>query len=256
MTGEAALSILRERSGSMYDPRVVEMFEAIYRDIVVVEDETPEQIDVMRRITEARADRKPQVEPPIALAASQGAVASSDVLAFVSLARLASGDGGVADVLALSSNLIADIVPGVTGGWYLPDAGRTKLAVFDSFGPSAAVVRGMQVGVGQRLTGWVAASRQPVVNSDAALDLESVAEQSGLRACTSVPLLTGDTLTGVLTLYSPSAELFDENRGRLLQMIAPHIAGAIQAALRKAASVPEKATGTTGRDLRLVSTRS
>ena len=37
------------------------------------------------------------------------------MLAFVSLARIAAGDGTVADLLALSSTLITGIVPDVTG---------------------------------------------------------------------------------------------------------------------------------------------
>jgi putative nucleotidyltransferase with HDIG domain len=262
MTNDAALAILRERSGSMYDPHVVETFVAVYRDIPILEEDTQEQLDVMRRITESRADRKPAAEQGAA-AAPQASAASSDVLAFVSLARMASGDGGVADVLALSSSLIADLLPNVTGGWYLPDAGRTTLIVADAFGPCARVVRGRSVGVGERLTGWVAASRQPIVNSDAALDLEDAAEHVSppLRACMSVPLLAGDTLAGVLTLYAAGPETFDENRGRLLQMIGPHVAGAILAAVRNAtSSTPdldraERAAAAPARDFRLVATR-
>lgn len=250
LTNEAALAILRERSGTMYDPRVVDAFVAVYRDITLVEDETEEQRDVMRRITASRAERV--VEPDSPPAAQTAA--SSDVLAFVSLARIASGDGGVADILALSSNLISDIMPNVTGAWYLPDAGRTKLAASEPFGPSAASLRGVQIIVGQRLTGWVAASRQAVVNSDAALDLDPVDGGSALRSCMSVPLLAGDTLVGVLTLYSPDSDSFTDDRGRLLQMIAPHIAGAVQSAARNAAAAPEK-SGSHVRDLRLVSTR-
>jgi len=258
MTDEAALAILRERSGTMYDPHVVETFVAVYREISFVEEDTAEQRDVMRRITESRADRKPAAEAPTPAPGIPTAAVSSEVLAFVSLARIASGDGGVADVLALSSNLIADLIPDATGGWYLPDAGRTRLVVADAFGPSAAILRGRQVGVGERLTGWVAASRQPIIKSDAALDLEDVAEQSGQRECMSVPLLTGETLAGVLTLYSANTSSFEESRCRLLQMIAPHVAGAILAALRKATATHEaleRPTGTTGRDIRLVSAR-
>jgi GAF domain-containing protein len=212
----------------------------------------------MRRITESRADKSAAIEPAVASAAP--AVASDHVLAFVSLARIAAGDGGAADVLALSSNLIGDIMPAVSGGWYLPDSGRTRLTVADAFGPSAHVLRGLQIGVGQKLTGWVAASRQPVVNSDAALDLESAAERGNpaLRSCMSVPLLAGDVLVGVLSLYAGADEPFDENRCRLVQMIAPHVAGAILAAQRNASPASDlydRATGTGGRDLRLVSNR-
>jgi GAF domain-containing protein len=79
-----------------------------------------------------------------------------------------------------------------------------------------------------------------------------------LRTCLSVPLLAGEAVTGVLSLYSPSPDVFDQNRGRVIQMIAPHVAAAIQAAGRQASAVKEpqaERAASGGRDLRLVSNR-
>jgi putative nucleotidyltransferase with HDIG domain len=253
MTEEAAFSILRERSGSMYDPHVVDTFIAVFHSIEVGDTSTPiEHRDVLRRITTTRAE--PPAAPEAPAASSAGA--SNDVLAFVSLARIASGEGSVADVLALSSNLVADLLPETTGAWYLVDSGRLSLTVADAFGPAAHLVRGSGIRVGERLTGWVAASRQPVINSDAALDLEALADQVAppLRACMSVPLLMGETLVGVLSLYSATGDLFDEHHGRLMQMIAPHIAGAVHAAAngKDVAPASDKSSAS---GLRLVATR-
>ncbi len=86
MTDEAALDILRERSGRMYDPRVVDTFIAVYR-----------------RHPDAGRDRRGASKccsgSPVAPRARRGAGPVSDarrrgvddVLAFVSLARLARG---------------------------------------------------------------------------------------------------------------------------------------------------------------------
>jgi len=254
MTDEDALQILRDRSGTMYDPHVVDTFIAVYKTIEV-EPDAPEQRDVMRRIVASSA------ETPDVVPAPAPHTAASEVLAFVSLARLASGEGSVADILALSSNLIATVVPSATGAWYLLEGG-TRLNMTAAFGPGARILDGMTMTVGQRLSGWVAASRQPVVNSDAALDLEGLEQRVSppLRSCLSVPLLTGETLVGVLTLYSDNSELFDDTRCRMLEMVAPHIASAVQLAASRPAPgrepVPEKSTGTNGRDLRLVSARN
>lgn len=254
MTDQAAFAILRERRGSMYDPRVVDTFLQVHHDIAIGEADSEQQRDVMRRIASSRGAAAEPVDvppPPAPLPA-----ASNDVLAFVSLARIASGEGSASDVLALSSNLIADIMPDVTGAWYLPDGGRTRLVVAEAFGPARHALSGRTVGVGHRLSGWVAASRQPIVNSDAALDLEEAVDQiePGLRSCMSVPLQMGDAFVGVLSLYSSSADAFDENRCRLIQMIAPHVAGAVQAAARSAVAGAEKAAAG-NRDLRLVARR-
>ncbi|HEX7137818.1 MAG TPA: HD domain-containing phosphohydrolase [Vicinamibacterales bacterium] len=240
MTDQAALNILRERCGTMYDPRVVETFVQIYKRVETQGTDTPAQRDVLRRISESRSDVAVPLELPGCPTAPQTSSTSNDVLAFVSLARLAGGEGGVADVVALSSSLIASVAPDATGAFYLLDAGRTHLRVADGFGPAAHLLQGLTIPVGQRLSGWVAASRQAIANSDAALDLEGLGERAtpSLRKCLSVPLLMGEALVGVLTLYSPD-DAPGEGRDRLVQMIAPHIASALHAASRSEVSPGE-----------------
>ena len=242
MTEEAALAILRERSGRMYDPNVVDTFIKVYRDIPVIgHDDAPEHAEVMQRITQSKHDAPAPARhdaPPPDPAFAATVAASSDLLACVSLARVASGEGSLADVLALSSTLVSDILPAATGAWFIPDAGRDRLVVADAFGPAASTLAGFSVDVGDRLTGWVAASRQPILNSDASLDLGTRQEAivPRLLTCMSVPLMAGEGLVGVLTLYSTEAEGFNEDRGRLIQMIAPHLATAINAANRNASA--------------------
>ena len=151
-------------------------------------------------------------------------------------------------------------MPEATGAWFVPDQARDQLVVADAFGPAATVLAGFSVDVGDRLTGWVAASRQPILNSDASLDLGGRQEghEPRLLTCMSVPLVAGEALVGVLSLYSAEAEGFNDDRGRLIQMIAPHLATAISAAARNAAAkgapiVGEKAQPAA--PLRLVSAR-
>jgi putative nucleotidyltransferase with HDIG domain len=236
MSDAAAIEILRERRGRMYDPDVVDTFIRVYRGIEVTGADAPEHREVMQRITQSHYD------PPAALeSAHEPSPAPASLLAFVSLARVASGEGGVADVLALGSKLLGDVVPGSTGAWYLPDTAHDRLVVADTFGPAAHALRGATVGIGERLTGWVAAHRQPIVNSDAVLDIGARAETASppLKSCMSVPLLIGDAVVGVLSLYAPAADVFGEDCGRLIQMVAPHIAGAIHAAGGAASSAPD-----------------
>ena len=58
--------------------------------------------------------------------------------------------------------------------------------------------------------------------------------------CMSVPIIAGDTLVAVLSLYASSSDTFDEDRGRLVQMVAPQIASAMQAAAsRGVTAAPE-----------------
>jgi putative nucleotidyltransferase with HDIG domain len=248
LSDEAALDILRERSGRMYDPSVVETFIRIQKDIVLEQDDRAAQHQVMRRIADTR-----HVTPTPAVAG-----ASTDtpegLLAFVSLSRLASGNATQADVLSIASHLLADVVPGVSGAWFLPD-GADRLVAVDAFGAAAPLLRGMSIGVGDRLTGWVAATRQVIADSPAALDLGERASltQPPMSRCLSVPLAAGDRLVAVLTLYAAEHATLDAHHGRLLQILAPHVAQALAGA---SDSSWRPATKTGPRDLRLVASAS
>ncbi len=252
MTETAALDILRERRGTMYDPNVVDTFISVYRNISVTNLDAPAHREVMQRVTQGRND--PPAPEPVVEAPST----SRALLAFVSLSRVASGECGAADIFALGSRLLSDIVPTATGAWYVPDPAYDRLVVADAFGPAAHVVRGAAVNTGERLTGWVAAHRQAIVNSDAMLDIGPRADRvsPSLESCMSVPLVAGDSLVAVLSLYAPGSDAFGDDRGRLIQMVAPHIAVAIAAA-GGAASRPDlrsQADGAAG-SLRLVAAR-
>jgi putative nucleotidyltransferase with HDIG domain len=255
MTEEAALQILRERSGRMYDPHVVATFIEVYRSIPITPDQMAAGHEALQQIHRSRHEIDVAREP----VADAGGAASTNLLAFVSLARAAAGEACVADVLALGSSLLADVMPGSTGAWFLPDAAYDRLVVASAFGPAAAALRATSVPVGERLTGWVAARRQPIINSDATLDLGTNvnAVSPPLSRCISVPLLVGDTLVAVLTLYTAAADGFTADHGRLVQIVAPHLASAIDASVRTQTTsrVTAPAENPGPRELRLVASR-
>jgi len=248
MTDQAALDILRDRRGRMYDPIVVDTFIKVYRDIPLVIGESSEQRDVMQRISQSRQDiETPAPEPVPDVPAS----APGTLLAFVRLSRLVTGEATLDDVLALLSTLVSDVMPGATGAWYLPDPSRDRVVAVHAFGPAAHVLRGASASVGAGLTGWVAASRQPIVNSDAALDLGPRADAviPPLRSCMSVPIISGSTMLAILSLYADAPEAFAGDQSRVVQMLVPHVADAIRSA--KDTGTPTAAP----QALRLVSAR-
>jgi putative nucleotidyltransferase with HDIG domain len=260
LTDEAALDILRERRGTMYDPQVVDTFIATYRNVKVDITETPQQREVLSQIRTAPRDvpaspspgKAGSPEPQTSIAGSSGSpAASDDVLAFVSLARLATGDVTQSDILALATNLVRRIVPAATGAWFLKNDAGDRLVAASTFGPAAEAVRGVAIRVGDRLTGWVAVNRQTIVNSDAALDLSERALRASppLVCCLSVPLASGGAVAGVLSLYASERGAFSEDAGRLLEMVAPQIAEALVAVAQRGAA------GRSSADLRLVSSR-
>lgn len=230
LSDEAAKDILRERRGRMYDPTVVDTFIRIQPDVVITDFDMLKRLEVLQHLT--RSLQTPPAHAPAESAAGFPIQAGEDVLAFVSLARLASGTVALSDILALATNLVRNIAPAASGGWYLLGAGGDRLTAADAFGPAADRVRGQSMRVGEKLTGWVAANRQVIVNSDATLDLGRAAAQAPppFTSCLSVPLAAGDMLVGVLTLYTSERDGFTEDHGRVVQMVAPHVAQALHVA--------------------------
>ncbi|HZR22086.1 MAG TPA: HD domain-containing phosphohydrolase [Vicinamibacterales bacterium] len=250
LSNDAAIAILRDRSGVMYDPAIVETFVAIFQSVPIDIETTAEQREVLRRISATKRDGD---VPAVAQTSPFGV--THDLLTFVSLARLSSGDASVLDVLSIASNLVSDILPGVTGAWYLAQESKDRLVVADAFGPASSALTGYSISIGERLTGWVASTGQPIVDSDAALDLglRTDAVTSALRRCMSVPLAVGTSVVGVLTLYATESDVFTGERARLVQVIAPHLAIAINAALTAEHGKP--VLDRQDRNLRLVSAR-
>jgi putative nucleotidyltransferase with HDIG domain len=251
LSNDAAVAILVERRGRMYDPLVVDMFIKIHGDVHVTESADEAEREVLQRISAAKRGVPSEPQEDTDSHASALPV-SEEVLAFVSLARLASGRVSVGDVLALSTNLVKHLVPSATGAWFLRDG--EHLVVVDAFGPGAAALRDLRMGFGERVSGWVASHHQVMVNSDAAIDLREVAGQIDppLVSCLAVPLASGKATVGVLALYSQERDGFDENQGRLLQMIVPHVAQALASASSPAATLEHTPSG---RELRLVASR-
>jgi putative nucleotidyltransferase with HDIG domain len=256
MSNAAAIDILLERRGRMYDPHVVDTFIRIYRDINVGAADTTEHHDVLQRISQAHTETSPPSDRVDVMVSDAAPSVPTSLLAFVSLARVAAGEASAADVVALASRLVGDLAPGVSGAWFVLTAERDRLVAIDAFGPAAHALRGASVAIGERLTGWVAANRQSILGSPANLDLGSRAELADppLLTCTSVPLLAGDALVAVLSLYASQADGSSDDLGRLLQMIAPQLAAAIDAA-STGGPMHDVRPPTDKTPLRLVSTR-
>jgi putative nucleotidyltransferase with HDIG domain len=244
LSNDAALDILRQRSGAMYDPRVVDTFIRIYRHIPL-RAARPEQTEILDQIRSRQVIEAPATDPIVRLA--------GDAPAFASVARLVDGGGTSGDVLAISSALVRSLVPDVSGAWFMVVAPGSRLVVADAFGVAAPVLRGLDLRVGERLSGWVAAHRQAIVNSDPVLDLGDVASTKGalLKSCLSVPLTSGDALVGVLTLYATTSDAFTDDLSRLMQMLGAQVAHALELVQRRSEQPELRAA----RELKLVSTR-
>ena len=109
------------------------------------------------------------------------------------------------------------------------DKAADELEALALVGPTGPVQFRSRTTVGQGLSGWVAASRQTILNSDPRLDFgNSVPElTAGLASAASIPLCIEDQLVGVLTIYSSTPAGYTEQHIKLLHVLAPRLATAL-----------------------------
>jgi putative nucleotidyltransferase with HDIG domain len=243
MSEQDAIDIIVERRGKMYDPSVVDMFLKVYRDIVPRVEERPSLQSAVRRIRRVhQSDATPR---PFArgVDATSPADPSDELLAFVSLSRLASHTATARDVGVMAAGYLRQLAPGATLVLMTSDSVRSVLVTQHAVGPAAERLADLSIDVGHRISGWVAANWRPMVNAEARLDLDERTDD--LRFALSVPLVAENRLLGVLTIYA--AEPFGDLQSRRVEMISPHLAAAL-ASVETPAQKPQ-------RDLRVIARR-
>ena len=229
LSDAAAIAILLERRGSMYDPLIVDTFIRVYEEVAsglqihLVADAALDEIT-------SAAIKTGEV--------SRGAGLDSNLHASLTrpsthaLTDVVSDEQWLEKSAAGFAATIREAIPCDLVVFFTYDDSRDEIVASHSLGEGSLDVRGLRMQLGERLSGWVAANRQAIVNSDAILDLGDVARNAtpALHACLSAPILCEERLAGVLTLYSSETGRFVDEDGRLLALIAEEVGRAMRAA--------------------------
>ncbi len=245
MTDEAALAILHERRGTMYDPLIVDVFSTCYRRIMPVEEAVAhpasKAIGGARQTTSAPTD-VPEVEATLPADGS----AINEVLTISSLARAVSGNASVSDVGALAWMTLRNVVPATAMALFVEDERQDLMTVAFAAGTHAAALRQMKKARGGGIAGWVAVNRRGVLNAEAALDLglDAGSHEAPLRGSVTVPLTHDGRVVGVLSCYSAAMPGFTEDHLRLLELAAASLGSALAAVEHsESAALPLAANG-------------
>jgi putative nucleotidyltransferase with HDIG domain len=233
LTPRAAFDIIRERRGRMYDPALVDAFEEIYTTLE----------------TEGQAEpRRPQPRPaPSGPSTAELPASSITTVAAAFELGLNLAAARDTDVAALVWRYLSRLPRVRSMVVYRLDGTREKLMATCAAGPDREVLRKVEIPLGERLSGWVAATGQSMVNADARLDLTDLAPH--LRSALAVPLRTGE-IVGVVAVYSDEADAFDDMLLHLVQAAAPALATADfqQASLERGPVEPTGAHPRGGRE--------
>ena len=242
----SALQIIRQRRGSMYDPAVVDRFLDVHGRLVGTQVQGVDRTDALTAITEAA---KPSGDTQTQLRLEEIAASSEEMLTLYQIARTVGGPFTFEDAAGIIARHLRRLIPATYCVFFVYDERTDDLYAAHAAGDSTGVFADLRIALGQRLTGWVGANRQTIINSDPVLDLGEAARvmRPPLRSSLSTPLLADNALVGALTLYSTAKDAFNDNHRRIIEAVARQVAGTLLKALRfeeqKRSSLRDDLTG-------------
>jgi putative nucleotidyltransferase with HDIG domain len=217
MTDRDALAILRDRRGGMYDPQVVDAFFALQEQADLTA--RPES----RAAVEAAAPAE-RLEPE----PREARLEEAWLQTLFELGRSTAGCRSMPELGEIVWAHLRPYVPASVFVFYAYEKTSDAIVAVYRAGDEAALVSACPIRLGERLSGWVAATGETVMNSDARLDLdEAVREQSALRSALAVPLVVDGHAAGVLSVYSTAANAFDVAHRRLVEAVRRAVAGCV-----------------------------
>jgi diguanylate cyclase (GGDEF)-like protein len=231
------MRILTERRGNMYDPLIVDTFLRVHEELSVESVVTRPANDIeLINLAGRSVGNIPKPLPPAGL--SDIAASTEEMLVLYDLARGLLGRLELADAADIISKHLRRIVPASTCVIFLYDIEADELVTAHASGDGAPHFMELRIPRGQRLTGWVAANKQSILNSDPVLDLGESARQfrPRLQSCLSTPLMSGARLVGVLSVYSTIAEAFTDDHRRLIEVVARQVSETIRQVTESEAS--------------------
>ena len=232
MTREEALSLLRDSSGSLFDPNVVtaflehlDEFESEIRELgVQLQTFSPKEDYAYRR------DMRVDTGPP---AYERIRSAHREVITLYDIAQTIGKSLDLRDTFAVFSSRLQDIVGYTTCVLYLLKQDTTEIEAVHVAGRNMERLRGKRMTSGLGISGWVVANNHPMHNSDPHLDFDAmrVEIEEAYRTSTVVPMIKDGETIGALALYSAEVAAYQNDHLRLVEAVAKLSADAIANAL-------------------------
>ena len=225
----------------MYDPLVVDAFIELHPTLVATA--LPEADSaLLATITDASSISPKSNQENQSVRLEDIASSAGEAVTLFTLAQAISSQHSVFDIGHVTFSHLRRLVPHAFGLLFVYIEASDELNVAYVSGDSSAVLMGTRVAVGERLTGWVAASRQTIRNSDPVLDLGETAKTLSPRprSCLSTPLIAEGKLAGVLTIYSAHSNFFTEEHERIIEAVARQIAASVRRAAEADVGTPDR----------------
>ncbi len=240
-----AMAKVKEKSGTWFDPHVVEILQGRFIDLERMAQITEDTVGAQGLSKSVRVERGlapaagfERTEP------TNGPADSADFLTSIASARQEaqtmfelSQDLGISlslsETLSVLSMRLRRMIPYDSiavfvnrNGWLLPE-----LVSGENFRTLSA----LKVKVGEGLCGWVAENCKPIVNGNPQVEAGYIVDpgkQTTLQSALVVPLEGLNGVVGVLAMYQANRDAFTPDHLRILLAVASKVALSVENALK------------------------
>jgi signal transduction protein with GAF and PtsI domain len=189
----------------MYDPLVVDTFIGAYDEIAPIAIAAGEQARSL--ITPGTFADEGRIDSTLDKI-REGAATTSQVFEATKALGTATSQSAA---FGIAARHVRQTTPAAVCALFLHDSSTDVVRCVEATGDKSETLFGLEINMGERISGWAASHRQPISNSDPALDLGPLVDsfRSRPRSALVVPLICGNSVVGVLSSYA-----FDENAFR------------------------------------------
>ena len=240
-----AMAKVKEKSGTWFDPHIVELLETRFIDLERMAQITEETVGTQGLSKSVRVERG--VAPAAGFERTEptnGTTDNADFLTSIASARQEaqtmfelSQDLGVSlslsETLSVLSMRLRRMIPYDSiavfvnrNGWLLPELVS---------GENFRTLSSLKVKVGEGLCGWVAENCKPIVNGNPQVEAGYVVDpgkQTTLQSALVVPLEGLNGVVGVLAMYQANRDAFTPDHLRILLAVASKVALSVENALK------------------------
>lgn len=228
MTQDQAIAMLKEGSGTVFDPNVVRTFLDHLDEF---------EAEIREKRVEPQHVELPQQSPGVPAANTNSGPmayehirsAHREVITLYDIAQTIGTSLDLRDTFAVFSARLEDIVSYTTCVLYLVRPDSTDVDAAHIAGRHTELFRGKSIPSGAGITGWVVANRHPMHNCDPRLDFDVLKVQPPERylVATVVPLTRDNLVLGALAIYSAELRSYTADHLRLMEAVAKLASDAI-----------------------------
>ncbi len=230
---DEAVEILRSQSGTVYDPKLVQLF---VEHIVELEESAAKESESVPELSFRKYFEKVDQAISAADASVSGLSVPQDIPAeLVQIAEFCStmtGHLDLGDLFPIVARRLEKLIPYSTCAFYVDD-GEDHVHAMCVIGKYSELIQGHKMSMGKGISGWVAAYRRPMINTGSALDFQGInGDFTSFKDALVVPIVHEDESLGTISLYAQEPISYSQNDLSVLRTLASFLAPLISDAKR------------------------